>query len=282
MTDDPVRVEIFLDDDPAPIGSYRPPASFELDTMKLPDGPHRLTIRATDGRGVAGVRVVEFMVRNGPGIAVVGINSGDIVEGRIPILVNAFGGGTEKEWEPARAETPAPVPTWAWVLFLAIVSWSMFYWADNLQPDKEIANSPTFASASQIALAAGIGLPAQPAKQSQPGGAAGASSEAGARIYREQCAVCHLAGGEGLRGFVATLRGNPRVLADDPGTMLRAILDGVATGSNPRSNMPGYATTLRDEEIAAVANFLRTSWGHNASAITPEQVRAARQSAAQK
>ena len=103
MTDDPVRVDIFLDDDPAPIGSYRPPASFELDSLKLPDGPHRLTIRATDRRGVAGVRVVEFMVRNGPGIAVVGINPGDIVEGKIPILVNAFGGGTEKEWEPARA-----------------------------------------------------------------------------------------------------------------------------------------------------------------------------------
>ena len=59
--------------------------------------------------------------------------------------------------------------------------------------------------------------------------------------------------------------------------MLRAILDGVPKGVNPRSNMPGYAATLRDEEIAAVASLLRTSWGHNAPAITPEQVRAARQ-----
>ena len=151
MKEDPVRVAIYLDDDPQPLGIYRPPASFELDTTKLPDGPHKLTIHATDMHGAVGVRVVDFVVRNGPGIAVVGLHSGDIVEGKIPVLVNAYAGTTEKQWEPKRAETPAPVPTWAWVLFLAVAAWAMFYWAENLRPDQRLANTPTYASPDRIA-----------------------------------------------------------------------------------------------------------------------------------
>ncbi|MGH9813865.1 MAG: hypothetical protein ACRD4T_12090, partial [Candidatus Acidiferrales bacterium] len=89
---DPVKIEVFLDDEAEPIGVYRPPATFELDTTKLPDGPHRLRFRAHDRTGVMGVREIDFMVRNGPGIAVVGVTNGDIVEGKIPVLVNAYAG----------------------------------------------------------------------------------------------------------------------------------------------------------------------------------------------
>jgi len=278
MNDDLVKVDIFLDDEPAPMGSYRPPASFELDTAKLPDGPHKLTIRATDRRGVVGVRVVDFVVRNGPGIAVVGLNSGDIVEGKIPVLVNAYAGGTEKEWEPRRAETPAPVPTWAWVLFLAIVSWAMFYWADNLRPDEKLAKTPTFSSPARIAEAAGmVGAPSRPAGTEDRAAKAGFDwAELGKRIYADNCVVCHQENGEGLPGLVASLRGNPKVVAENPQELLDAILAGVPRGVNPRSDMPAYARRLADNEIAAVASLLRASWGHNAPTVTPEDVKAAR------
>ena len=280
MSEDLVRVDIYLDDDPNPIGSYRPPASFELDTTKLPDGPHKLTIQATDARGVVGIREVSFTVRNGPGIAVVGLGSGDIVEGKIPILVNAYAGSTEKQWEPKRAETPAPVPTWAWVLFLAVAAWAMFYWADNLRPDERLANTPTYASPERIAQAAGVLTgPVRAAALAEDRAAKGGFqwAELGRRVYAQQCAVCHQENGEGLPNFVGSLRGNPRVVAPAAGDPLGAILNGVTRGINPRSQMPAFASTLRDDEIAAVVNLIRTSWGNNAATVTPEDARAARQ-----
>ena len=281
MSEDLVKVEISLDDEAEPIGSYRPPASFELDTTKLADGSHKLTVRAWDQTGVMGVRTVEFIVRNGPGIAVVGLKPGDIVEGKVTVLVNAYSGGSEKEWEPKRAETPAPVPTWAWVLFLLIVSWAMFYWADNLRPKEEfgvdLSATPTFASPARIAEAAGE-HPAAVAQAQVENRAARAAFEwaaLGKKVYEDNCVVCHQATGEGLPGFVASLRGNPRATAQDPAEMLAQILHG-APAKGAMSEMPAFAATLSDAEIAAVANLIRTSWGHNAPTVIPDDVRIAR------
>ena len=120
------RVEVFLDATTEPFAVYRPPARFRLDTSLLEDGPHSLRIVAHDGSGRRGVRNVHFTVRNGPGIAVDGVHDGDVVEGQLSLLVNAYGAGYEA-WEPSRAETPAPIPTWTWVLVLALVAWAMFY-----------------------------------------------------------------------------------------------------------------------------------------------------------
>jgi hypothetical protein len=74
----------------------------------------------TRGRSVW--KEIPFTVRNGPGIAVVGLSDGDTVRGRVPLLVNAFASRPGDIFEPIRAETPAPVPTWAWVLFLVVVA----------------------------------------------------------------------------------------------------------------------------------------------------------------
>ncbi len=284
MKEDPVKIEVFLDEDSTPIGSYRPPANFELDTKKLPDGPHKLTFKATDRRGVASVHVVDFVVHNGPGIAVVGLKSGDVVEGKIPVLVNAYAGTTEKDWEPKRAETPAPVPTWAWVLFLAIAAWAMFYWADNLRPDEQLANTPTFAPPARIAQAAGlasggdgVGAPSGRLLLEDRASKAGFQwDELGKRVYLDKCQICHQQSGDGVPGFVASLRASPRVIAQSPDDVLHAILTGVPRGIDLRSQMPAFGPTLSDEEIAAVANFVRTSWGNNAPTVTPADVKAAR------
>lgn len=278
MSEESVKVEVYLDDQKKPIGVYTPPASFELDTTKLTDGEHRLIIKATDRNGVQGVREVPFIVRNGPGIAVVGLSTGDIVEGKIPVLVNAYAGGTEREWEPTRAETPAPVPTWAWVLFMLIVAWAMWYWASNWAPAPEYANSPTFASAAAISSAA-LQSPAPEApKAATAGGFDWATL--GAQVYAGRCAQCHLGSGEGLPRFVPPLKASPMVTAESATAEIRTILDGVRkTGpatAGWRGSMPGFAGVLGDAEIAAVVNYERTNWGNSSPTVTPEQVKAIR------
>lgn len=140
------RIEVYLDDDPEPIVTHRPPARFELDTTRLADGPHVLRIRAWDTGGQQGVRSVPFTVRNGPGIAVNGLSDDDVLEGSIRILVNAYGGRGETYWEPSRAETPSPIPTWIWVLFIVIVAFAAFYGVRQWSPPPEMAESPTYSS----------------------------------------------------------------------------------------------------------------------------------------
>ncbi len=154
-TNDQNRVEVFLDDDPEPIVTHRPPARFQLDTTRLPDGPHTLHVKAYDSDGQQGLRHIPFTVRNGPGIAVNGLSENDVLEGSIPILVNAYGGRDEAYWEPSRAETPAPIPTWVWVLFIVIVAFAAFYGVSHWTPPPAMADSPTYSKLPQLPSAAG-------------------------------------------------------------------------------------------------------------------------------
>ena len=264
------RVEVYLDGAAEPIGVYRPPARFSLDTEQLEDGSHELKIVATDRSGHRGVRTVQFDVRNGPGIAVDGLKDGDVVEGEVSLLVNAYGGAHEENWEPARAETPAPVPTWAWVLFLGVVAWAMFYAAQTWSPSPEMASSPTYAAWT----ADGAGAAGGGAAAGAGTGAGGAAS--GAALYRTSCASCHQSNGQGVEGAFPPLADDPVVTAEDPTRHVQIILFGLQGepigGVDYTTPMPAWADQLSDEEVAAVVNHERTSWGNDAPTVTAAEV----------
>src|SRR5262245_29758217 len=152
-----MRIEIFIDDESLPRQTLLPPATLELDTEGLADGPHRLRVHAIEDSGTVGVEEIPFTVRNGPGIAVVGLSDGDEVRGRVPLLINAFASRPGDVFEPARAETPAPIPTWAWVLFLVVVAWGMWYVARELTACQErtVATGPARRQGSTVPGAPG-------------------------------------------------------------------------------------------------------------------------------
>src|SRR5699024_198281 len=137
-------VYVYLNDSEEPIAQYVPPLRFELDTSQLPDGEHELRVEAYDAYGHMGVRKIPFTVRNGPGIAVEGIHHNDVLEGVIPVLVNSYGGANEPNWEPSRAETPAAIPTWIWVLIVGLFAWGAFYFATQWSPTPQFADAPTY------------------------------------------------------------------------------------------------------------------------------------------
>ncbi|HEX6982608.1 MAG TPA: cytochrome c [Balneolaceae bacterium] len=259
-------VRIFLDDQKEPIVTYRPPVRFELDTTQLEDGTHTLRIEATDAVGKIGVRTVNFEVRNGPGISIDGLQEKDVLEGKVPVLINAYGGASEPFWEPSRAETPAPVPTWAWVLLLAIVGWSMVYIAQQWNPPGEFATSPTYSFYSPKTASTGpVEKPSLEAK-----------ANVGATLYRTSCATCHQANGMGVPGAFPPLAGDPVVTAEDPNRHIEIILYGLQgkaiNGVDYATIMPPFAEQLSDEEVAAIINHERTSWGNNAPTVTAEDV----------
>jgi hypothetical protein len=137
MTDVADRVVVYLDDVPEPFLNERAPAGLQIDTRQLDDGDHVLRIEATDQSGRKGVKVIHFTVRNGPSITVRGLGERDVVEGQLGLMVHAFAGASEENWEPSQAETPAPVPTWAWVLLIGVVAWAMYYLVSFWNPTNE-------------------------------------------------------------------------------------------------------------------------------------------------
>ncbi len=310
--DDLTRVDVFLDGGEEPIVSYRPPVNFELDTTRLEDGEHLLRIVAYDSGGTKGVREIPFMVRNGPGIAVHGLAAGDVVDGKLPVLVNAFGGANERLWEPARVETPAPIPTWTWVLVLFVVAFGVYYAVRNWGPTGEFVGTPTFPATD--AVAAGPALPGRAAVPAPSAAAAGPSSAApaevagaapageagseatgpatpapgsspstmavssgaGATVYGNNCSACHQVTGQGLPGVFPPLVGSGVVLDPDPTEHVRVVLNGrqgsTIAGVTYASPMPAFAGQLTDEQIAAVVNHERASWGNSAPGVTAAQV----------
>ena len=121
------QVRIFLDDDPQPFGEFRAPVRFVLDTTKLVDGEHHLRIvsRSTDGK--EGFKKVRFQVRNGPAITIVGISDGDILDDKVPVLINSYGSERKDFFIVQGSETPKAIPSWIWVLLISFIGWAIFY-----------------------------------------------------------------------------------------------------------------------------------------------------------
>jgi cbb3-type cytochrome c oxidase subunit III len=89
--------------------------------------------------------------------------------------------------------------------------------------------------------------------------------QVGAAIFAKNCAACHGAGGTG--GIGPALAGNPHVNVADATPMLTTIVQG-------RNQMPSWRGQLSAGDIAAVATFVRSSWGNSARAVTVEDVTA--------
>ncbi len=85
----------------------------------------------------------------------------------------------------------------------------------------------------------------------------------GANLYIDHCMGCHQSMGRGIPGVFPPLAGNGVILASDPADILKIILLGIPP-QNGRIAMPSFAGGMSDQQIAALANYVRTSWGNTA------------------
>ncbi|HEX6846469.1 MAG TPA: cytochrome C [Chitinophagaceae bacterium] len=125
--DDKSTIFIFIDDEIKPIASFVSPVHFDLDTRKLVDGNHTLKIVSKDPTGKEGVRIIPFEVRNGPAIDIEGIKENAVVDGVLPVMINAYGKGDQKKFLIQGSETPQSIPSWLWILIIGIGGWVLFY-----------------------------------------------------------------------------------------------------------------------------------------------------------
>ncbi len=102
----------------------------------------------------------------------------------------------------------------------------------------------------------------------------------GAKVYGDQCAACHGDRGEGVAKAYPPLAGNGAATMASPNNLIKAVLHGgfpPATQGNPRPfGMPPFKQVLSDGEVAAVATYVRQSWGNQAAAVSALDVHRAR------
>lgn len=92
------------------------------------------------------------------------------------------------------------------------------------------------------------------------------------QLYDTHCSMCHQKTGEGMKGKVPPLAGNPTVEAADPYNILSVVLGGVP-GRNGLLTMPSFAASLSNEDVADIANYVRITWGNKAAPdATPQMV----------
>ncbi|WP_375418918.1 c-type cytochrome [uncultured Hymenobacter sp.] len=93
----------------------------------------------------------------------------------------------------------------------------------------------------------------------------------GPAIYASNCQQCHQAAGTGLPGAFPPLRGSPVVNSADATQLTTIILHGY--NARPEYGaMPGYAASLSDEQIAAVATYVRGAWSNTGKAVAATTV----------
>ena len=226
-------IKLYLDEDEEPFKVAPAPLTFQFNTIALPDGPHILRIEAPNGLAPPTVRRIPFVIRNGVAITVSGLEPEQTIGGQVQMVINAYAGSTEVDFEPRRAETPQPIPTWAWVVFLAVVAWTLFYVLNPSLPREEAE--------------AAVGQP---------------NALVGKRIFMDTCARCHGEGGRGQAPKVPPLRDADIAVATTAAPLLVKV-----TAGDEGSMMPEWGTRLTNEEIVSVVNHVRHSWGHDSSEI---------------
>lgn len=109
-------------------------------------------------------------------------------------------------------------------------------------------------------------------------------AQQGATIF-QQCQGCHQPGGTGIPGVFPPLAGHvPEILAAKGGReyIINMLLYGLTgqinvKGGSYNGAMPAFGAQLKDDQIAAVLNYVSTSWGNkNPKAFTANEVKAQR------
>jgi mono/diheme cytochrome c family protein len=189
-----------------------------------------------------------------------------------------FAGGDAEYWHAyaINAQSPAPVPWDAEALF--------GYLRDGWHPDHGVAQGPMAQVVSNLSeveesdvraiatyMAGVFGVPPPDrerrgdevlAKIKSPSVRTSNTNAAGASIYAAACAPCHESGKPPLYGGF-NLGLSTAISSPDARNLANIVLSGVRPIEGERSPiMPGFATSMNDEQISALLNYLRAQFSN--------------------
>ena len=100
----------------------------------------------------------------------------------------------------------------------------------------------------------------------------------GRRVFMANCAACHQATGQGLPGAYPPLAGSEWAAGPDE-RIIRIVLERPQRSPHGQGDAvqhypcPRLGPALRDEQLAAVLTYIRSEWGNNAPAVSPDKVK---------
>ncbi len=161
-------------------------------------------------------------------------------------------------------EAVRPLPRLLLILAVVMVAWGAWYIVDPGGNADGTRGEPMYGDRRTLSALA-------PA----PAGTAD-----GAQLYAGKCAACHQGSGQGIAGVFPPLVGVDWVTGSEA-RLVQILLHGiqgaiVVNGVTYNGLMPAWKS-LTDAELAAIATYVRTSWGNSASAVTVATVSAQRQ-----
>jgi mono/diheme cytochrome c family protein len=203
------------------------------------------------------------------------------------ITTNAYSGGGFEEkvadgktrrWSGVNlTQSPAGLGAWSLTDIAMYLKTGVSRRAGSFGPMNEvIVNSLRHLTDDDIHAMA-IYLKSLPSQQSEFTRPTTEDFKVGASIYKSRCEECHLSSGRGGMFNGPPLAGSAVVQADDPASLINIILYGANSPSEVSlglwETMKGYQDGLNDNEIAELCNYIRRSWGNQASVITAKNVK---------
>lgn len=174
--------------------------------------------------------------------------------------ISTISGTANQSFEPFEPTNPIPWPLLA--LTLALAAWGVLELVNNHLSLDDTAQLPAKAVATSTTQE--VNQPTQ-----------------GRDLFLAHCASCHQHNGAGIAQAIPPLAQSPYVAAQ-PKVLISIILLGISgeitvAGQTYNGRMPTFGHNLNDEQVAAIASYVRQSWNNEASAITAVQVSEQRQ-----
>jgi len=123
-------------------------------------------------------------------------------------------------------------------------------------------------------------IPALPKDLGTNASGTSAKNSAGASLFQNNCAACHQTSGRGVKGAFPPLAGSLIVNDKNPETLIKIILMGY-DARQEYGVMQAFADQLTDEEIKAIIDHERSSWGNSAPKVPVETITRLRDSITQ-
>ncbi|MDP4624505.1 MAG: c-type cytochrome [Akkermansiaceae bacterium] len=107
------------------------------------------------------------------------------------------------------------------------------------------------------------------------------SAQDGEQLYTLYCSACHGADGKGATGGAFPPLAKSPWLKGDGQRAIKVVLNGLegpiqVLGKDYNLAMPPQGALLPDDQLAAILTYVRSAWGNNESAITPNLVKSVR------
>lgn len=164
--------------------------------------------------------------------------------------------------QPEPKESSRPVPKLVLTVIAALFIWAVYYLYAYYNP------MPSSLGDNRVAADFAV-----------------SASVDGGQLYTAHCVACHQANGQGLPGVFPPLAKSEWVTAESPDVMIRIVLHGIqgpltVAGVKYDGLMPFFHDKFSDEELAAVINHVRSSFGNSAPETTVAHVNQIREQSA--